>query len=61
MIVTIKITRVNFETELTGKEQKHKTETEMDNYNDFDYEVINDTIEQYEKDIYEIYKKEENK
>ncbi len=59
-VVTIKITRVNFETELTGSQQKHKTETAMDDYTDFDYEVINDTIEQYEKDIYEIYKKEEN-
>lgn len=59
-VVVIKINRINFETELTGKEQKHKTETAMDNFNDYDYVVTNDTLEQYEKDIYDIYKKEEN-
>ena len=32
----------------------------MDNFNDYDYVVTNDTLEQYEKDIYDIYKKEEN-
>lgn len=59
-VVTIKINRINFETELTGSQQKHKTETAMDNFNDYDYVVTNDTLEQYEKDIYDIYKKEEN-
>jgi len=59
-VVTIKINRINFETELTGSQQKHKTETAMDNYTDYDYVVTNDTLEQYEKDIYDIYKKEEN-
>lgn len=59
-VVTIKINRINFETELTSSQQKHSTETAMDSYNDFDYVVTNDTMEQYEKDIYEIFKKEEN-
>lgn len=59
-VVTIKINRINFETELTSSQQKHSTETAMDDYNDYDYFVTNDTLEQYEKDIYEIYKKEEN-
>lgn len=58
-VVTIKINRINFETELTGLQQKHATETALDNYTDYDYVVINDTLEQYEKDIYEVYKKEE--
>lgn len=58
-VVTIKINRINFETELTGSEQKHKTETAMDNYDNFDYVVTNDTLDKYEKDIYEIFKKEE--
>lgn len=60
-VVTIKINRINFETELTGSQQKHKTEVAMDCYDDFDYVVTNDTIKQYEKDIYNIYKKEESK
>ena len=59
-VVTIKINRINFETNLTGSEQKHRTETAMNSYTDFDYVVTNDTLEQYERDIYEIYKKEEN-
>lgn len=59
-VVVIKINRINFETELTDSQQKHKTETAMDNFNDYDYVVTNDTLEQYEKDIYDIYKKEEN-
>lgn len=58
-VVTIKINRINFDTDLTGNEQKHKTETAMDNYTDFDYIVTNETLDGYEKDIYEIYKKEE--
>ena len=58
--VAIRINRVNFETELTGSQQKHKTETAMDNFTGFDYVVTNDTLDKYEKDIYEIYKKEEN-
>ena len=60
-VVTIRINRINFETELTSGQQQHKTETAMDSYSDFDYVVTNDTLEQYEKDIYEICKKEENK
>lgn len=59
-VVVIKINRINFEKELTDSQQKHKTETAMDNFNDYDYVVTNDTLEQYEKDIYDIYKKEEN-
>ena len=59
-VVTIKVERINFESDLTDSQKKHKTETAMDSYNDFDYTVINDTLDQYEKDIYEIFKKEEN-
>jgi hypothetical protein len=62
-VVTIKVKRINFETELTGSEQKHITETAMDEYSEsnFDYVVINDTLEKLKKDIYEIYKKEADK
>ena len=58
-VVVIRINRINFETELSSLEQKHKTETAMDSYDKYDYVVTNDTLEQYEKDIYDIYKKEE--
>ena len=57
-VIAIHIKRINFETELTGKEQKHVTETAMDNYDNYDYEVINDTLEGLAEDIYKIYKEE---
>ena len=41
-IITIKMIRPNFENELTEEQRKHYTEVAMDNYNDYDYEVIND-------------------
>ena len=31
----------------------------LKNYDNFDYIVTNDTLDKYEKDIYEIFKKEE--
>ncbi len=58
-VVTIHINRINFETELKTKEQAHITETAMDNYKDYDYEITNNTLEELEKDIYKIYKEEE--
>lgn len=58
-VVTIHVNRINFETNLTNNEQKHLTETAMDNYKDYDYEIVNDTLEGLEKDVYKIYKEQE--
>ena len=55
-MVVIKVNRINFETSLDNKQQAHITEVAMDNYNDVDYVVTNDTLEGLEKDIYNIYK-----
>ena len=41
-VTTIKMIRPDFENELTSEQRKHYTEVAMDNYNDHDYEVIND-------------------
>ena len=57
-VVTIKVERINFETNLSGKEQKHSTETAMDSYEDFDYEITNDTLEKLKEDVYKIYQEE---
>ena len=57
-VVAIHINRINFESDLSSNQQNHITETAMDNYTNFDYEVTNDTLEQLEKDIYKIYKEE---
>ena len=56
--MAIHINRINFESDLSSNQQSHITETAMDNYTNFDYEVTNDTLEQLEKDIYKIYKEE---
>lgn len=59
-VVTIKVKRINFDTDLTSREQKHLTETAMDNYEDFDYTIINDTLDKLKEDVYKIYKEEEH-
>lgn len=41
-VTTIKMIRPDFENELTSEQRKHYTEVAMDNYNNHDYEVIND-------------------
>ena len=50
-VVTIKVERINFETNLSGKEQKNSTETAMDSYEDFDYEITNDTLEKLKEEL----------
>lgn len=59
-VVTIKVKRINFDTDLTANQQKHITETAMDNYENFDYVLINDTLEKLKDDIYKIYEEEEH-
>lgn len=62
-VVTIKVNRINFETELSSSEQKHITEVAMNDYpeSNFDYVITNDTLEKLKKDVEEIYKKEVDK
>lgn len=55
-VTVIKVIRKNFETDLDSSEQKHITETAMDNYDKIDYNIVNDDLDKLEKDIYEIYK-----
>ena len=42
-IVKVLVRRTNFETVLTGKEQKHLTETALDTYSNYDYIIENDS------------------
>lgn len=60
-VVSINVKRINFETELTGKQQNHKTETALKDFKDYDYNIINDTLEKLEKDVIDIVCKEEEK
>ena len=41
-VIKVRIIRPNFENDLDNKERKHITEIGLDNYNDYNYEIIND-------------------
>lgn len=58
-VVAINVKRINFETELTLTEQKHKTETALEGFDKYDYSLINDTLEKLEDDVKDIVLKEE--
>lgn len=57
-VVTIHVNRINYKTNLTKEEDHHLTETAMNNYKDYDYQIINDTLEKLKEDVYRIYKEE---
>ncbi len=42
--ITIKLIRPNYDPNLTEEEQKHITETDLENYNDFNYIIENKNI-----------------
>ncbi len=58
--VVIHINRLNFESSLSKSEQKHITETALDDFCDYDYEIINTTLTKLEEDSIELIKREEN-
>lgn len=41
-VISINVKRLNFETNLSEKEQQHRTEIGLDNYDKYDYKIIND-------------------
>lgn len=51
-VIVINVYRPSLETTLTSNEQKHYTETDLDDYNNFDYKIINDgTLEELEEKV----------
>ncbi len=54
----IHIVRPELISSLTEEEQKHITETALDNYDDYDYKIINKTIEGVEEEAENIVKEE---
>ena len=40
--VSISVVRPSFDNELTSKEKMHLTETSLNGFNDYDYEIVND-------------------
>ena len=60
-VITIKVVRSNFDTNLTLEEQKHSTETALDGFDDYDYIVENNgTIDELEEKILKIVKEVEH-
>lgn len=54
-VISFNIRRVNFEDGLTEEQRKHYTEIALDNYNKFDYIVMNDgTIENLKEKVNNI-------
>ena len=52
--VSINITRVGYESELTDTEKVHCTELALLNYKKFDYEITNETLSKLEEDVKNI-------
>ena len=59
--VIIHIERPGYESELTDNQKKHLSETALDQYHDYDYEVVNTTLDLLEEEAKEIIRKEEVK
>lgn len=59
-VVSINVKRINFETELTSKEQTHKTETALNDFDGYDYKIINNTLDRLKDDVISIVLKEDN-
>lgn len=60
-VIIIKVVRSNFETPLSSKEQVHRTETALDNYDNYDYVIENDgTLDDLEEKVKKIVEKVEH-
>ncbi len=59
-VVSINVKRTDFESELSEKEQKHFTEIALDNFDNYDYKVLNNgSLDDLRNKIIEIIEKEE--
>lgn len=60
-VVTIVLRRENYDSGLSDEESKHITETEIDSYNNFDYDITSHSIDELAKNAKMIIRKEEEK
>ena len=58
-LVSINVFRPNFDNGLTEEQKKHKTEIDLDDYDKFNEQVINTTLEELRKTAKKIYTKYE--
>lgn len=59
-VVTIKIVRKNYDNYLSEEEANHITEKGLDNYDDFDYVVYNNSLDDLKNSALEIVRNEES-
>ena len=59
-VITIKIVRDNYDNGLSEEEANHITEKGLDNYEDFDYIVHNNSLDDLENSALEIVRNEES-
>ena len=57
--ISIHMFRPNFDNGLTEEQKKHKTEIDLDDFNEFDEEIINTTFDNLKEDAKRIYTKYE--
>lgn len=58
-LVAIHIERPNFDNGLTEEQKRHKTEIDLDDYDKFDVNIINTTLDKLKEDAEKLYTKYE--
>ena len=57
--ISVHMFRPNFDNGLTEEQKKHRTEIDLDDFNEFDEEIINTTFDNLKEDAKRIYNKYE--
>ena len=61
-VIVIRVNRPNFDNGLTEEQKLHRTETDLDDYENYDYTIENDgSLEDLKEKVIEILKQEEAK
>ena len=58
-LVCVQVFRPDFDNGLTEEQKNHKTEIDLDDFDDFDVKIINTTLEKLEESAENLYKKKE--
>lgn len=58
--ISINVNRINFDNGLTKEQQKNITEVDLDDYDDYDYKIVNTTLSKLESDVKKIYSEVNN-
>lgn len=58
-LISIHIERPDFDNGLTEEQKRHKTEIDLDGYDNFDVKIINTTLDKLKEDAEKIYMKNE--